>query len=207
MEVINKVTANGSRVSHRNLKGLHNFLVKPSEEGRYKNSEKIGDTELVVNTNLENHKYVNRYGEVEFTPKGYNGPIKKGDTLLVHHNTFRTHFGVAGKWFTNETVGDMFRVNEEQFFMYKNESGWHAHGRFCFVKPVKDMSYSFLQVDESYSAYLCEMAYPNDKLTDMGVKKGDILVYPPNTEYEFNVDGEQLFRLFDHQIAARYERV
>jgi len=34
----------------------------------------------------------------------------------------------------------------------------------------------------------------------MGVKSGDKICFKPDSEYEFMVDGEKLYRMFDHQI-------
>jgi len=45
--------------------------------------------------------------------------------------------------------------------------------------------------------------YPNGYLTSKGVKKGDQVVFTPDSEYEFNVDGEKLYRVFDHQITMK----
>jgi co-chaperonin GroES (HSP10) len=44
------------------------------------------------------------------------------------------------------------------------------------------------------------MKYPNTYLKSKGVKEGDKVSYQPFCEYEFTVDGEKLFRLYDHQI-------
>ena len=41
---------------------------------------------------------------------------------------------------------------------------------------------------------------PNKKLISQGVKKGDLISFKPDSEYEFEVDGEKLYRMFDHQI-------
>jgi len=45
------------------------------------------------------------------------------------------------------------------------------------------------------------MAYPNGYISDKGVSVGDVVAYMPNCNYEFNVDGEKLYRLYDHQIS------
>jgi hypothetical protein len=32
------------------------------------------------------------------------------------------------------------------------------------------------------------------------VKKGTKISFTPDSEYEFNIDGEKLYRIYDHQI-------
>jgi co-chaperonin GroES (HSP10) len=44
------------------------------------------------------------------------------------------------------------------------------------------------------------MKYANGYLIEKGVKNGDRITFQPDSEYEFTVDGEKLYRMFDHQI-------
>ena len=50
------------------MKSLYGFLVKPIG-GRYNNTKKVGDKELVLNTDIYNHKHTNREAEVLSIPK------------------------------------------------------------------------------------------------------------------------------------------
>ena len=45
------------------------------------------------------------------------------------------------------------------------------------------------------------MKYPSEYLTSKGVNKGDIVTFAPESEYEFTVDDEKLYRIYDHQIS------
>ena len=45
-----------------------------------------------------------------------------------------------------------------------------------------------------------EMVYPNEYLLGQGVKQGDLVCFKPDSEYEFTVDGQKMYRMFDHQI-------
>ena len=45
-----------------------------------------------------------------------------------------------------------------------------------------------------------EMVIVNDYLKSKGVKKGDTVCYKPLQEYEFRVDDEILYRMYDHSI-------
>ena len=48
-----------------------------------------------------------------------------------------------------------------------------------------------------------EMVYPSQYLLDKGVNKRDIVCFQPDSEYEFDVDGQLLYRIYDHQITVK----
>ena len=77
------------------MKSVYNFVVTPKGE-RYNNSKKVGDSELIINTEIYNHQYVNREAKVISTPIIGNTDIKPGDTVIVHHNVFRRWHNVKG---------------------------------------------------------------------------------------------------------------
>ena len=78
--------------------------------------------------------------------------------------------------------------------MYKKNNKWNAHGRNCFVKPlpVKD---SFLKKRGKYEPLMGTVKYINKELAVFGVEEGDEVSFQPESEYEFRVDGEVLYRL------------
>ena len=41
------------------MKSLYNFIIKPFSE-RYENIKKIGDKELIINSNIEHHQFVSK---------------------------------------------------------------------------------------------------------------------------------------------------
>ena len=45
-----------------------------------------------------------------------------------------------------------------------------------------------------------EMVFPNNYLLSQGIKTGVQVSFQPDSEYEFDVDGEKLYRMYDHQI-------
>ena len=44
------------------------------------------------------------------------------------------------------------------------------------------------------------MVIVNEGLKNKGVETGDTVCYKPNQEYKFNVDGETIYRMYDHSI-------
>ena len=73
------------------------FIVKPLQGKRYNNTKKLGDVEFITSSSEENHKASNRKAKVIELPLKYKGPIKKGNTLLVHHNVFKFYNDMRGR--------------------------------------------------------------------------------------------------------------
>ena len=94
---------------------------------------------------------------------------------------------------------NLFFIENDQFFMYKQEGQWHCHDRYCFVKPAAKEDSVIMKrgVEEPLIGY---MKYPNKYLLSKGVNKGDKISFKPESEYEFMVDDEKLYRMYDHQI-------
>ena len=90
------------------MKTPHNFIVEPLGE-RYNNVKKIGDSELILNTEIFNHEFINRKAIVKAVPTACETKIQIGDTVIVHHNVFRRWYDVKGneknsKSFFNENT-------------------------------------------------------------------------------------------------------
>ena len=77
------------------MKSVYNFVVTPIGE-RYNNTKKVGDSELILNTEIFNHQYVNRKASVISTPIISDTDIQAGDDVIVHHNVFRRWHNVKG---------------------------------------------------------------------------------------------------------------
>ena len=66
----------------------------------------------------------------------------------------------------------MFFVEEDQFFLYKHNGKWKAHGKYCFVKPVNKKK-TFLDKHTKYEPLIGIVKYINEQLLQLGVKEGD----------------------------------
>lgn len=177
------------------------FIVNPLKNKRYNNTKEIAGVEIIVSTSEEDHKFSNRYAEVVEVPLGYEGPIEKGDILLVHHNAFKFYNDMKGRRRSGRSflMDNTFFIDFEQFFMYKKGETWNAHDRYCFVKPVPATE-SYIKKPFTEEPLMGEMAYPNEYLLSQGIKPGDKVCFAPDSEYEFDVDGEKMYRMYDHQI-------
>ena len=72
------------------MKSVYNFVVKPKGK-RYNNTKKVGDSELIVNTEIFNHQYTNREAVVISMPIVGDTSIKPGDTVMVTNQSAKQH--------------------------------------------------------------------------------------------------------------------
>jgi hypothetical protein len=180
------------------MKSVYNFVVKPKGE-RYNNTKKFDGGELILNTDIFQHQYVNREAIVISTPIIGDTGIKPGDTVIVHHNVFRRWNDVKGvernsKAYFNE---DTYFINHEQIFLYKQENKWIAPKGYCFVIPLKATDQFNTESEKPLQGVV--------KYSDGTVNVNELVGFRPNSEYEFIVDGERLFRVLSNFITIKYE--
>ena len=180
------------------------FIAKPVNGKRYDNTKEIGGIDFIVSTSEEDHKFSNRFAQVVELPLQYKGPIEIGDILLVHHNVFKFYNDMKGRQKSGKSFfkDDLFFIETEQFFMYKRDDKWYSYDRYCFVKPIAATE-SYIKKPFSEEPLMGIMKYPNEYLLTQGIKEGDLVCFSPDSEYEFTVDEEKLYRMFDHQITIK----
>jgi hypothetical protein len=185
------------------MKSPFYFIIEPKKKRRYDNTVDWGGIEFIANTSKEDFKFSNREGEVVETPLGYDGPIQSGDSLLVHHNVFKYYNDMKGKERSGKSFlkDHTFFVDDTQFFAYKNsqDSSWKCIKDYCFIKPVASKEY-YIDKNTSEEPLMGEVKYTNSQLLALGVKEGDKVCFEPESEYEFKVDGEKLYRMYTRNI-------
>jgi len=180
------------------MKSVYNFVVKPKGE-RYNNTKKFDGGELILNTDIFQHQYVNREAIVISTPIIGNTDIKPGDTVIVHHNVFRRWNDVKGiernsKAYFNE---DTYLINHDQIFLYKQKDKWTAPKGYCFVIPLKATDQFNTESEKPLQGVV--------KYSDGTVEVNELVGFRPSSEYEFIVDGERLYRVLSNFITIKYE--
>ena len=180
------------------MKSVHNFVVTPKGK-RYNNTKNIEGSELILNTEIYNHQYVNREAKVISTPIAGHTDIQAGDTVILHHNVFRRWHNVKGveknsRSYFNENT---YFVNYDQIFLYKTKNKWLAPNGYCFVKPLKAVDKFNTKLEKPLQGIV--------KYSDGTVKINDLVGFRPNSEYEFIVDGEKLYRVLSNFITIKYE--
>ena len=180
------------------MKSVYNFVVTPKGE-RYNNKKKIGDSELILNTEIFNHQFINRIAIVKSIPIIGDTDILPGDEVIVHHNVFRRWHNVKGieknsRSFFNE---DTYFINQDQIFLYKRNNEWIAPKGYCFVMPLKAQNPLNVDLEKPLQGIV--------KYSDGTVEVGDLVGFRPSSEYEFIVDGQRLYRVLSNFITIKYE--
>ena len=180
------------------MKSVYNFVVTPVGK-RYNNVKKVGDKELVLNTEIFNHQYVNRKATVISKPIIGDTDIDVGSDVILHHNVFRRWHNVKGieknsKSYFNENT---YIVNLDQIFLYKKFWEWKSPKGFCWVKPIKNKDkYANSEVQENVGII---------KYTDGSFEINDLVGFTPISNYEVVIDGELLYRVYTKFITIKYE--
>jgi len=180
------------------MKSVYNFVVTPKGE-RYNNTKKLDGGELILNTEIYNHKYVNREAIVISTPIIGETNIKIGDTVIVHHNVFRRWHNVSGIEKNSRSYFDEknYFIAHDQIFLYKSNEKWIAPKGYCFVIPLKATDQFNIESEKPLQGIV--------KYSDGTVDVNDLVGFKPNSEYEFIVDGERLYRVLSNLITIKYE--
>jgi len=181
------------------MRTVYDFLVSPIGNDRYNNVKKIGDKELILNTEVFNHQHVNREALVLSIPCAYKTDIKVGDKVIVHHNVFRrTHnmkgLGVNSRSYYKE---NQYFISPDQMYMHNNGGEWKTLPGWCFVKPLLSKD----KFNQDKEIPLMGIV----KYTDGTVKKEELVGFSPDSEYEFVINGERLYRVYSKFITIKYE--
>ncbi len=185
------------------MKSLYDFIVKPIGN-KYNNEIKVGDKNLVVNTQLEAWKFINREAEVIATPLAFNTNIKKGDTIIIHQNVFRTFYDTRGvkkvsrSWFKE----DLYFVSLDQIYLYKHNNHWNTFNDRCFIQPIKNNDDKIVDKEEKIKGIL---KYGNPYLKNLDINEGDLVGFRPNREWQFLIDGKRLYCMKSNDIVIKYE--
>ena len=180
------------------MKSLYQFIIKPIGE-RYKNKINIDGCELIVNSTISSHKFVNREAEVVSVPLIYNTKIKKGDKVIVHHNLFRRYYNMKVKSVnsTKYFKDDLYFAVPSQVYMYYQKNKWIPNENYCFVKPLLE--------DEKIIKNKGILKYGNSSLEVLKINPGDIIGFKPLREFEFIIDNELLYCMESNDIVIKYE--
>ena len=92
----------------------------------------------------------------------------------------------------------MYFCSIGEIYMYNNKCNLN----YCFVKPI--LNKSNLSVDKERE-YFGILKYSNDSLEALGLKPGELVIFTPNSEFEFIIEGERLYCMKSNNIAVTHE--
>ena len=179
------------------MRAYKDFIVSPIGQ-RYNNSTKIGEKELILNTEVFNHQYINRLAKVIATPLLFQSPIKVGDEVIVHHNIFRRWHDVKGREKNSRSYWkeNKYLITGDQIYLYKRKD-WIATPGYSFVQPIK--------CDNNLTSDSEKPLIGIVKHTDGTYNLNTLVGFTPNSEYEFIIEGKRLYRVLNKFITIKYE--
>jgi len=176
------------------MNAYKDYIIEPIGD-RYNNSVRVNEKELVLNTEIFNHQYINRKAKVIATPLLFQSPLKVGDEVIVHHNVFRRWHNMRGEeknsrsyWKENKYI-----VSEDQIYLYNNR----AMPGYSFVKPIKSTDKFNNETEKPLVGIV--------KYSDGTFNKEELVGFKPSMEYEFIINGERLYRVMNKFITIKYE--
>jgi len=179
------------------MNAYKDFIISPIGE-RYDNVKQFDDKELILNTEISNHQFVNRKAKVIATPILFQSPINVGDEVIVHHNIFRRWHDVKGRernsrsyWEDNKYI-----ISENQIYLYKKNK-WRAMPGYSFIKPLK--------ATDEFNNELERPLVGIIKYSDGNFNKNELVGVRPDSKYEFIINGERLYRVMNNFITIKYE--
>lgn len=169
------------------------------------NENTIDGITFVVNVDEEAARFSNRFGRVLSVPTWYEGEIEVGDILLCHHNVFRQYKDWRGTHRDGRGFVDhkVYHVAPDKFFAYKKDGGeWKSWSKYLLVLPVpttETWERAAMYEKQLIGKVMCS----NDGLREQGVDDGDIVIFRPDSEYIFDIDGQKTYRMLTEQIVAK----
>lgn len=179
------------------MRSPHSFIVTPKKR-KYK-TKTIAGVEFEIATSVEDAKDVSKEAIVVALPLVYEGEIKVGDEVLIHHNIFRDFYDARGnlKHSRAYLYDDLYTAIPEEVFLYKQNGKWKPHLDFCIVKPILEDNISL--ISQGDLPHTGTIFLSNEHFTD------EPIGFTPESEYEIWIDGEMYYRMRDRDICL-YER-
>lgn len=184
------------------LQSVHRFLIRPVEGKQYINRVKVGDTEIITTTSIENHEDVQRYAEVIALPMVYEGNIKVGDIVIVQHNIFRiavNDWGVVMQS-NNHITDECFWIDEELIYLIIRNGEKIATDNYVFVEPIsEERKYEGKQTAQHKGI----LRFPSEAVKKQNLQDGDKVVFYRNSEYEFKIDNKIMYMMRNRRLLAK----
>ena len=186
------------------MNSLYQFIIKPLNN-RYENTVKVDNVNLIINTTIENHRFVSKKAKVISVPLAFKTSIKKGDEVIVHHNLFRRWYDQKGRERNSASYfkDDMYFCDMSQIYLIKNQNTYETNLDYCLIKPIKKSSKYTLDKEKPLMGVV---KYTNKNLLKQNIEVNSLITFTPNSEFEFIVGDERLYCMKSNNIAIKHER-
>ena len=190
------------------MQAMRQFVVRV--DNKFTNEIKLKNgVSLILDTKFEPHKHRAFWGEVVELPLKGGGSVSIGDKLYFHHSIiFNENYQIADDLFL--VAFDENGGYNSLCYAYEHDGTIHTLGDFIFLTPppkeeVKSESGLFLGFekkveDRGYIKYMNELG------DELGVSIGDLVGFSPNSDCDFLINDEKLWRMRLQDLTVVYEQ-
>ncbi len=185
------------------MNSVYDFIIKPVGE-RYNNSKKVDNKDLILNTQIEDFKAINKEAIVVGVPTAFSTDIKIGDRVMIHHNVFRRFYDIKGREKNSRSYfkEDLYFCSADQVYLYKRNDKWMSFMDRCFVAPIHNTNPLHNRKCEPGIGIL---KYDNLYLNKLGVYKDMLVSFRLGSEFEFVIDKKLLYCMKFNNIVIKHE--
>ena len=188
------------------FRSIYKSVVKPDGD-RYNNIKKIGDKEFIENSviNEKDFRFTNRVGVI-VAPSRTTDVLQKGDKVIVKHNVFRKFNNIHGDLVDsgNYVKENTFTCFDDEMLAYNRDDKWIVLRFSCFIKPkIKKQTDGFVYETNVKEELVGTIFVNNPQLEEYGLKVGDEILFLPDSEYEFNINGEIVYHMKAQDVIAK----
>lgn len=167
---------------------------------------------IVVNTTIESVANINRVVKVVSVPEGII--LQPDDYIIVHHNILRRKNDTKGNEIKSDywIEGNYYFVPPMEVFTYKRNGKWYGLDPFVFIEPIKEtpkISNTGIFLESGNKTQMVKntgyIRVINKELESWGLKEGDKVYFKDDSEYEFDIDGQTLYRMKTSDILGQFE--
>ena len=168
------------------------FIVTPKNNQKYNNTKVIGDQEVIINDNISDGHSTNREAVVLETPMAYKGSVNIGDTIIVHHNTFRQTRDMKNKLTHGKLIKDNMYWVDDYYLHIDKIGNINSKAPYVFIEPrfKEDSLTGHKDYDNAG-----EVIYTSPELEELDIKKGKIFAFKEGLNATYSVDGKDYFRV------------
>lgn len=181
-----------------NIKSPLHIIIKPFNGEEYVRKSKSG---IITTTSIEDHNFTQRLAEVVIVPEINPNNIKKGDIIIVHHNTFRTQYSNQGverpsMYYIKD---DLYYIEEGLYYGVVDGDNINMIDTFCMVEPIVS-TVDFEGVKEIENTG--KIIYMPKWMRKNGLKENSTVFFKNDSEYEFNILDKKLYLMKTKRILS-----
>ena len=152
--------------------------------------------------------FLNRVGNVVTAPLHNPISARKGDKVLVHHNTFRKGIDQEGNMYLGNMVGNgsYFQL-PNRIYGYKNKDQWYSTNNWVLIDPINH-EYSELKGVETLRPDKGSIAFPMDPLFNtLDAEVGDFITFRTGKFVTTVLDGKTYYRIMAKHILLNHGKI